>query len=271
MARDWDDAYANGPYIPEGAAYPDRWAAQAAAFRDSMASDRFRAALPYGTHPREAFDLFLPEGTPRGIVVIVHGGYWLKFSRQDFSHLAEGSLSEGWAVAMPGYPLAPEVHVRDITRSIAAMVNQVAGMIAGPIRLTGHSAGGHLVVRQVCVDTGLDALVLERVGRVVSISGVHDLRPLLQTEMRSTLRLDAVEADAESPVLLKPVPGAYVNVWVGDDERPEFVRQSTLLANIWSGFNAATGQTIVPGRHHFDIIEGLIDPKSGLVRVLIGN
>jgi hypothetical protein len=32
--------------------------------------------------------------------------------------------------------------------------------------------------------------VLARIRRVVSISGVHDLRPLLATKMNSELRLD---------------------------------------------------------------------------------
>ena len=50
-----------------------------------------------------------------------------------------------------------------------------------------------------------------------------------------TLKLDAAEAAAESPALGLPRPGAEVDGWVGDDERPEFVRQATLLANVWTG------------------------------------
>ncbi len=269
MGRDWDDAYANGAHIPGGVAFPERWAREAAVFRDGCAPERFRGNLRYGPHPREVLDLFLPDGAPRGLLVIVHGGYWLRFSQRDFSHLAAGGLYRGWAVAMPGYPLAPEVSVRDITRSIAAAISQAGQVVRGPIRLTGHSAGGHLVVRQVCADTGLDARILHRVARVVSISGVHDLRPLLMTAMKDGLHLDDEEAAAESPVLLRPLDGADVHVWVGDDERPEFVRQSTLLANIWSGFETRMAQTIVPGRHHFDIIEGLSDGGSDLVGVLL--
>ena len=34
QVTDWDDAYANAPHIPGGAGFPDRWAAEAGAFRD---------------------------------------------------------------------------------------------------------------------------------------------------------------------------------------------------------------------------------------------
>ena len=71
MARvtDWDDAYANAPHIPNGAAYPDRWRAEAARFRQRVPP----RTLTYGAHERECIDLFLPEATPAGLAVFVHG------------------------------------------------------------------------------------------------------------------------------------------------------------------------------------------------------
>ena len=62
-----------------------------------------------------------------------------------------------------------------------------------------------------------------------------------------------------------------MHVWVGDDERPEFVRQATLLANVWTGLGADMALTIEPGRHHFDVIDGLTDPGSALVEALVGD
>ena len=62
--------------------------------------------------PRARLDLFLPDRTPRGLVVFVHGGFWLAFDKSFWSHLA-------------------------------------AGLVDGPIRLSGHSAGGHLAARQL--------------------------------------------------------------------------------------------------------------------------
>jgi acetyl esterase/lipase len=269
MIADWDDAYANAPHIPDGDRYPDRWARLAADFRSGLGR-RLREGLPYGAHPRQRFDLFLPEAEPRGLVVFVHGGFWRAFDRGTWSHLALGPLARGWAVAMPGYVLAPEARIAAITAMIADAVTAAAGEVAGPIRLAGHSAGGHLVARQICTDSRLPAAVLGRIDRVVTISGLHDLRPLLRLTLNETLRLGAAEARAESPALLEPRPGAEVHVWVGDAERPEFIRQSTLLANIWTGLDAEMTQEKEPRRHHFDVIDGLLHPGSGLVTALTG-
>jgi arylformamidase len=245
MIADWDDAYANAVHIPGGAHYPDRWRAAAADFRSGLAPDRRRTGLPYGHHPREKVDLFLPEGRPKGLAVFVHGGYWLSFDRDVWSHLAAGPLAHGWAVAMPGYVLAPEARVAAITGMIARAVAAAASVVPGSIVLAGHSAGGHLVTRQVCTDSALPPAVRARILRVVSISGVHDLRPLLRLKLNEGLHLDAAEG-------------------------PEFVRQTTLRANIWTGLGAEMSQVIEPGRHHFDVIEGLADPDSAITAALDG-
>ena len=269
MITDWDDAYANAPYIPDGESFPDRWAEAAAAFRATLAPDRFRAGLAYGPHPRQRLDLFLPEGRPAGLLVHIHGGYWRRFDPSFFSHLAAGPLQRGWAVAMPGYVLAPEVRVTAITRMIGTAIVAAAATVPGPLRLSGHSAGGHLATRMVCTDSGLPAAVQARLGRVFSIGGVHDLRPLLRTAINDDLRLDPGEAAAESPVLLSPLDGTRLHAWVGAAERPEFVRQSRLIANVWTGLGADTRLTEVPKRHHFDATDELADPGSPLVTALL--
>jgi hypothetical protein len=47
------------------------------------------------------------------------------------------------------------------------------------------------------------------------------------------------------------------------------VRQTRLLANIWTGMRARMSLTIEPGRHHFDVVEGLADPESALTGALV--
>ncbi len=271
MATDWDDAYNNSDHIPDSAGYVARWTAEAAEFRAACAPDRYRPALAYGAHPRERLDFFLPETSAAGLVVYIHGGYWLRFDNSTWSHLAAGPLARGWAVAMPSYPLAPGARIAAITRSACAAIEAAAAAIAGRVVLVGHSAGGHLVARQVCADSGLKPATLGRIRRTVPISGVHDLRPLLATRMNDTLKLDLAEAAAESPALARPLPGVRVIAWVGAAERPEFVRQSALLANIWTGLGADMSSVVVPDRHHFDVIEAMADPGSPLVEALVGE
>lgn len=268
MTTDWDDAYANAAHIPDGAGFPARLARASAEWRADFDPERFRI-LSYGTDPREMVELFLPEDRPAGLVVYVHGGYWRAYAPTDWSHLAAGALARGWAVAFPGYRLAPAVTIPAITGQVASGIAAAAAEVSGPVVLTGHSAGGHLAARMVCDDSPLVAHVLARLVRVVPISGLFDLRPLLRTAMNSDFRLDLETARRESPALREPIAGTPpMHVWVGDDERPEFVRQSALLANVWTGLGVDMRLTIEPGRHHFDVVDGLADPASGLCAAL---
>ncbi len=268
MITDFDDAYSNAAYIPGGAEYPAQWKAQAETFRANLPEGCIsQLDISYGSRHRNKIDLFIPSETPRGLAVFVHGGYWMRFGKDDWSHLARGALLRGWAVALPGYTLTPDVHVSAITQEISVAIKLMAGRVAGPIRLAGHSAGGHLVTRMMCGDNVLPSSVLERIQHVVSISGVHDLRPLLRTRMNETLQLDLAEARAESPALVEPVPGIGVTCWVGKDERPEFVRQNDLLVNAWTGLGVDIASTHQDNAHHFNVIDGLCDPASELAAV----
>lgn len=263
---DWDDAFTNGAYITGADGFPPRWVEAAAAFR---ASTQGRLDIAYGSQPRARYDLFLPdEGRPQGLVVFVHGGYWLKFDKSCWSHLAAGSLARGWAVAMPSYTLAPEARIPDMTREIAAAITHGSAAVDGPIRLAGHSAGGHLVTRMICDDGPLMPDVIARIAHVVSISGLHDPRPLLATAMNGSLGLSAESAAQESPALHAPWPGIPVTTWVGGHERPEFLRQSALLRESWAGQGARIDLTVAATCHHFNVIDGLCDPDSPLTDCL---
>lgn len=256
-------AYENGAFIPAGDGYPARWSAEAAAFRAAL-GPRARLAVPYGPGPRQMMDLFLPEAAPRGIVLFVHGGYWHLFGREAWSHLAAGPLGRGWAVAMPSYTLAPAARIAGMTAEIAVAVCAAARIVAGPVVVTGHSAGGHLAARMACADVPLPPAAAARLVRVVPISPLAELAPLMATTMNATLRLDAAEVAAESPARLARRPGVAVTVWVGGQERPAFLWQARLLSEAW-----ACPWHVEAGRHHFDVIEGLCDPQGGLVRALV--
>lgn len=260
-----DDAYANAAHIPGAADYPPRWERAAAALREGLLEQGLADLdLAYGDSPRQRFDLFHPGGTPKGLMVFVHGGYWLRFEKSVWSHLAAGALSQGWAVAMPSYDLCPQVRIADITRQIARAVTAAAAMVDGPILLAGHSAGGHLVARML--EPGLlpDG-VAQRLRHVLSISPVSDLRPLLRTSMNADFKMDDASARAESPALMVerlPVP---VTVWVGADERPVFLDQARWLAEAWG-----CGHVVDAGKHHFDVIDALAEGDSAMMGRLLG-
>jgi acetyl esterase/lipase len=201
--------------------------------------------------------------------VFVHGGYWMRFDNKAWSHLARGAVESGHAVAMPTYTLCPQIRIADITAEVGRAVAKAAELVEGPVRLTGHSAGGHLVSRMISATSPLPDHVRRRIVNTVSISGLHDLRPLMATGMNGTLRLDEAEAIAESPALLRPMDGARLTCWVGAAERAEFIRQNALLANVWSGLGAETAAHAEPNRHHFNVIDGLTEPGHPLTRTLL--
>jgi arylformamidase len=252
--------YAIGAFIAGSEGLPDIWARDAAAFRSALGT-RARLDLAYGDGARQGFDLFEPEGSAKGLMVYVHGGYWMDFGRESWSHLAAGALARDWAVAMPSYTLVPAARISAITQDVARAVGAAADLVAGPVVVTGHSAGGHLAARMGCGD-----LALPRVARVVPISPLADLSPLMQTEMNATLKIDADEAARESPAHLALRAGTGAHVWVGGQERPTFLWQARLLSEAWD-----CPWTVAPGQHHFDVIDPLIDPASPLIEACLGG
>lgn len=259
-----DDAYANAAYIDGADGFPPRWEKEAEAFRASLGA-RAQLNVRYGPSDRQKFDLFQPEGVSRGTAVFVHGGYWKAFDKSYWSHLAAGPLARGYAVAMPSYDLCPDVRISEISTQIAAALTEVANRTQGTIALSGHSAGGHLVARMT------DPLLLgsdvrDRITRIVPISPVADLAPLLETEMNNTLRLDEAEAAAESPINMTPPHGVDVTVWVGAEERPVFLEQAETFARSWGA-----KQVVAEGKHHFDVIDPLAEADSDLTKALLGS
>jgi acetyl esterase/lipase len=247
----------NGAFIPGADDYPPRWSRDADAFRQALGK-RADLDLAYGPSPREKLDLFLPDAPPKGVVVFVHGGYWHLFSKAHWSHFAQGPLARGYAVAMPSYTLAPAARIAEITAEIARACWFVGTRVPGPIVVTGHSAGGHLSARMG------NANIAVPVARVVPISPLSELGPLMATEMNRTLKIDEAEAAVESPARHRLRDGVTAHVWVGAEERPAFLMQARVLAEEWG-----CPWTADPGHHHFSVIEGLADAGSPLCRVLL--
>ena len=266
---DGDAAFDNSAHVPDAQDIIAALAEDSAAFRTALGA-RAQLGIAYGDHPREALDLFVPDGTPQGLMIFIHGGYWQMRARSDWSALAQGALERGLAVAMPSYPLAPEVSVPRITQSVAQAVVCAADRVPGPIYLCGHSAGGHLAARMACADGPLPEPVALRLRRVTSISGLHDLRPFLRAaKMNKVLRLDTSTAAAESPALRPKRPDLSVGICVGAEERPELIRQSQILARSWD----CVGELrILPELNHFSIVDGLRRTKSPLLgHILAGQ
>lgn len=271
LVKDWDDEFANMAHVEGSSLLPAKWAEQAAEYREQLDQQSLQLDIRYGDEERERLDIVLPTGPIAGLVVFVHGGYWMRLDKSYWTNFAEGARARGWAVCFPSYTLTPEVRIPQITTQIAAAIQVAAHQVEGPIRLAGHSAGGHLVTRMLCQDSLLSQQVQQRIEHVLSISGVHDLRPLLYTKMNDTLKLTNQDAARESPALLKPIGSTPLTTWVGGGERPEFIRQATLMSMIWDGLNTQTGCVVDGAHNHFTVIEDLKRANSALTDAFVGS
>lgn len=267
----WDDAFANMAHVENAQALPDFWASRATAYRATLPSETLEQDIAYGTGARQRLDIVWPEGAVQGLAVFVHGGYWMRLEKSHWTDLAEGARARGWAVCIPSYTLTPHARISAITGEIGQAITTAASRVDGPICLAGHSAGGHLVTRMLCDDSPLTEALRNRIRHTLSISGLHDLRPLMRTQMNETLNLDAQEANAESAVLHPPAGDSPLTCWVGGGERPEFIRQARLMALMWAGLDTPTCCHIDGTHNHFTILEGLKDAQSPITDALLGT
>lgn len=264
QVTDWNAAYDNRAAVPAHEDYFYAWGRDAAAFRESHPPD----SQAYDEGARQFVDVFRPKGTPKGLVVFIHGGWWSYFGREYFSHLAKGALDRGWAVSMPSYTLCPDIPICGIVKQMGHAVTQSCAMVPeGPLVISGHSAGGHLAAMMGNVETSLHETAIARLRRIVAISGIADLRPLMQVAMNEVLKVDDAVARASSPLFLTPRTGFDFVAWAGGEETPEFRRQNALLSDVF-GAHVSSRRVEAAGKNHFDVIDDLADAGSALSRLV---
>jgi acetyl esterase/lipase len=222
------------------------------------ASARYRAAhataldIPYGTRERTKIDLYPSRDKSAPCLVFIHGGYWQRNSRDVFAMLVEGMATHGWSAAIPGYTLAPEATLTQIVKEISLSLDWLASDgpshgIAGPVIVSGWSAGGHLT-----------AIALQHplVAAGLAISGVYDLGHIRDTSLNIALKLTDKEiaelSPLKLPILQKPLAIAY-----GAAELPALVWDSRYLYNARKAAKAPGELVAIPGANHFTILEEL--------------
>lgn len=255
--------YDNRGKVPEYPAILEGWRRDAAVFR--VAHPVAELDVSYGPGARQAIDLFWPDaGRAAPIALFVHGGYWAAMDRTVFSHLAQGPLAHGVAVAMPSYDLCPQVDLPTLVGQVRAAAAFLARRHGRAMLAMGHSAGGHLAAMLLATDWGAHGLPRGTVRAALPISGLFDLAPLLHTTVNGPLGLDEAGARALSPLYM-PAPRLRLHAAVGGEEGAEYTRQSRSIAEAWGGSWEA-----LAGMNHFTVVTPLTDPGSALVRTALG-
>lgn len=231
----------------------------------------------YGIHPRERVDLYPTAVDFAPLVIFIHGGYWKGRSKDQFAWLAPAFTDRGFNFATVGYPLAPEAKLTGIVASCRAaihwLLNYPSGLRFDPTRVhvIGHSAGGHLAAMMMVTDWTRQSLPATAVKSATCISGLYDLAPLRRVRHLADLRIDADEAERLSPAHLVPPAHAHLIAAVGGEESDEFKRHAAELATNWKARGIRVTQPSVPGRHHFDVLDALVDPKATLHKAVMAQ
>lgn len=112
--------------------------------------------LRYGDHPRQRFDVYLPETSVKAapVLLMVHGGAWAKGDKA-LRSVVENKVARwvprGLILVSTNYRLLPDTkpdeQARDVAGALAVAQDMAAGWGGDPAKfvLIGHSAGAHLV------------------------------------------------------------------------------------------------------------------------------
>jgi acetyl esterase/lipase len=225
-------------------------------------------AIPYGDHPSQFGELTLPDGEPRAVVVVVHGGFWRRrFGLELGRPLAADLVAAGYAAwnieyrrvgGDGGWPATFE--------DVAAAVDLLAGrdLPLDRVVAVGHSAGGHLatwLAARPGLPTGTPgAGPAVRLHGVVSQAGVLDLVDAERNGVGNGAATDLLGGGPDdvpdryalaSPVERLPI-GVHVVCVHGTADVNVPIRQS-------ERFVAAAGRESVllalPGVDHFAVID----------------
>ncbi len=260
---DYVREYDNRSRVPEHPRLFEAWARDSARWRE----ERPPHVLDYGEGERQRIDVF--EGEDGPCVLFIHGGYWQAMDRSSSSICARGLNLRGITVGVAGYDLCPNVAIGDIVGQMRAATIALWRHTGRPVIAAGHSAGGHLAACLLATDWTQQGAPKQRVPAACAISGLFDLRPLIETPLNGALRLDEAEAVRQSPLFWAPPEGLTLDAVVGGGESAEYHRQSRAIVDAWGAAGVATRYGEVEGANHFTVLAPLADPESEMVGLLV--
>jgi arylformamidase len=258
--------YNNRANVPEHPALLAEWAEKSTAWEAAAATLH---EVAYGDSSAETLDLYTSDRESAPVHMYIHGGYWQANTKKSSSFVARPLVAAGGHVAVIDYGLCPEVTIDEIGRQIRAALAwlyrnvSLFGGNPGNITVSGHSCGGQLVGLAMATDwPGFGAdLSADLVKGGVSISGLFDLGPLVDTTINDKIGMDAEAARRNSPLFMEPAGKAPLALYWGADETDAFRWQSETMAEAWGAKGVETVAEAIPGVNHFTVLTGMDDPS----------
>jgi arylformamidase len=264
-----DSMYNNRELVRDYARHLREWSAASA---DAMRGGSRALDVRYGPGPNEHLDIFRADREKAPVLVFIHGGYWRMLDKKDHAFVAPPFTKEGVCVVVPNYALCPAVTIPEI---VMQMVRALAwtwrhieehGGDRDRIVVAGHSAGGHLAAMMAaCLWQVHDArLPADLVKGALSISGLHDLDPIMHTPfLQPTLQLTPKQVQMASPGYFPPPASTKLFAVCGALESEEFHRQLTLIRDAW-GEERVPVCEMIAGCNHFSVLEAMTQQGNRL-------
>lgn len=224
-----------------------------------------------------SFDYFYTDTQDKApLVIYLHGGYWQELSKNESCFMAPGIVSQGINIAVVDYTLAPKASLEEIIaqccHSVADIVRQhkELGFDASKVIIAGSSAGAHLCATVMqAAQNSLYGLLPDSVDGAILLSGVYDLRPIVETYINEPLGLDLQSAQKLSPGLFSNQGMPPCVIAYGSQETQEFKRQSLEYHKQLLSDAVRSECMEIEARNHFDVVFELGDSRSKLQQHLM--
>jgi acetyl esterase/lipase len=231
-----------------------------------------RADVAYGSHARHRLDVYQPAGTPRAVVVFVHGGGFVAGDKNGegvfYRNIGRWLARQGFVAVLPNYRLAPgdtwPAGAVDVQAALQWVDDNRAALGAArlPLVAWGQSAGASHVASWL-VDDAARGASQTSVDAVMLMSGFYSAETPLPAGPLAYFGEDPALYERRSP--LTHVRATSVPVWLGVAELdPGWIAQQTYA--LARALTVANGRSpdfhFFRGHNHVSTVQSLGSPQQ---------
>lgn len=241
----------------------------------ALCSSRALLDQPYGDHPAQRLDVYLPSqgDGPWPVLIFLHGGGWTNGTKEWNAFMAPALSQAGIALVSPSYRLLPEVNYPTPVDDCAAAVCWVAqnanrhNLSASHLVIGGHSAGGQIAALLCTSPTWLEkaGIADESIRGCYAVSATFNRRNVTPTLGEAFVQpgpADAIQPD--SPLALADQAHTRFRLVWGTAENPRVDVTGRLMQRRLEHAGCEVEVDIIQDGNHFSMHLDHQNPDSHL-------